>query len=188
MPRLSFSERFSGEPGQGIAPLPPMPRPRPSAAPGLPKFAPIAWPVPGHYDLNERDQDTRQGDGRFGWTRNGGAKFHGDIDITAPEGTPVVAVAPGKIVAVNFSGTYGKQVVIRHDGDYYSHYAHLGATAVKVGAPVRAGEAIGSVGRTGNVQKKAQSHLHFEIRVGSPLPRLYGGKVVDPLDYLRRPR
>jgi len=52
------------------------------------------------------------------------------------------------------------------------------------GDAVSAGQKIGTVGRTGNTPKLGDTHLHFEVRIGSPAPVKAGGKVVDPLSKL----
>ncbi len=146
------------------------------------------WPVPGHSDLNEPDPSRGQGGGTFGAPRGHGGGTHTGIDIAAPVGTPVVAADDGVIVAIrpNPSTTYGNQVVIRHANGVYTVYAHLGTVEEMPGNRVIAGQEIGTVGRTGNVPPAADSHLHFEVRLDSPQPRLTGGHVVDPLIYLPR--
>lgn len=61
---------------------------------------------------------------------------------------------------------------MRHDGGYYSQYAHLSAPAVDQGDRIQAGDWIGQSGSTGN---STGPHLHFEIRL-TP----YYGSAVDP--------
>jgi RHS repeat-associated protein len=144
------------------------------------------WPVRGWYDLNIADQP-REGDGAFGSPRNtaSGPSTHSGIDIQAPIGTRVVATADGKVVKViSPSKTYGNQVVIDHGKGLFTQSAHLDSTSVKPGDTVKAGDQIGTVGTTGNTPPKADSHLHFETRIGSSAPRSAGGKVVDPINVL----
>ena len=103
------------------------------------------------------------------------AHYHHGIDLAAPKGTAIHAIASGK---VEFAGRYpdGAEVVrIRHEDGSVSLYAHLSTDLdVKVGDRVSAGQVIGQVGMTGHT---TGPHLHFEISVH--------GKQVDPLPILR---
>jgi len=87
---------------------------------------------------------------------------HDGIDISAPEGTLVKAVYDGKVI---YSGDelkgYGNLIIIKHDNDYATVYAHNKVNYVKEGDKVKKGQVIGEVGRTGNA---TSPHLHFEIR------------------------
>ena len=148
------------------------------------------WPVPGHFKLNDADKPG-EGSGEFEAPRmtNKGPSTHTGIDIEAPVGTPVVAASDGTVVNIqpNPSKTYGNQVVIDHGDDLYTQSAHLDSASVKPGDTVKAGQQIGKVGTTGNTPKSGDSHLHFEVRVKSPLPRSQGGTAVDPLKVLPPP-
>lgn len=145
------------------------------------------WPVPGHTDLNDRDQTRGQGGGGFGDARTGN-RTHEGIDITAPEGSEVVAAGPGTVVDIqpNPSTSYGNQVVIDHgtnaEGQHiYSQSAHLETVTVSPGDTVTAGQQIGTVGRTGNTPANADAHLHFEVRVDGSGPT---ADVADPIPRL----
>jgi RHS repeat-associated protein len=144
-------------------------------------------PVRGHTALNQADRPG-EGRGEFGAPRATarGPSTHSGIDIEAPSGTPVVSVADGVVVDIrpNPSTTYGNQVVVKHADGSYTQYAHLQDITVTPGNPVNSGEQIGTVGRTGNTPRQGDSHLHLERRIGSSLPRISGGTVVDPLPYL----
>jgi len=102
------------------------------------------------------------------------AHFHHGIDLAAPQGTAVHAIAAG---SVEFAGRYpdGAEVVrIRHHDGSVSLYAHLATDLdVRVGDRINAGETIGRVGMTGHT---TGPHLHFEIAVD--------GKRIDPLPVL----
>lgn len=106
------------------------------------------------------------------------AHFHDGIDFAAPLGRTVRAAADGR---VTFAGTYpdGAVVVrILHGGGSETEYGHLKAgLALSVGDHVRAGDAIGRVGLTGNT---TGPHLHFELRDG--------GRPIDPQPWLRAGR
>ncbi|HZQ60806.1 MAG TPA: peptidoglycan DD-metalloendopeptidase family protein, partial [Casimicrobiaceae bacterium] len=95
------------------------------------------------------------------------------IDIAGKAGQPVLASAPGKVV---YAGTglrgYGKLIIIKHNNNYLSAYAHNKEILVKEGQQVQRGQKIAEMGSTDADQVK----LHFEIR------RL--GKPMDPLKYL----
>ncbi len=118
----------------------------------------LTYPVPnlGNYQL----------DG----TENSGS--HTGIDIKAPIGTPVHAIANGVVYKVQNQPTgFGKHVVLAHVGipdpdnasqktTLFSGYAHLSETLVREGAKVEKGEIIGKVGDTGMA---TSPHLHFQI-------------------------
>ena len=154
-------------------------------------MAPVqrAWPVPGHRSLNAADKP-REGRGEFGSPRStsSGTSTHSGIDIEAPSGSRVVAMQDGDVIAVspNPSSTYGTQVVLDHGGGVYSQYAHLDSAVVAPGSKVNGGQTIGTVGRTGNTPVQGDSHLHLEVRLGSSAPRVAGGTVDDPLNYVER--
>ncbi len=95
------------------------------------------------------------------------------IDIQAPAGRPVMAVADGAVRVVDWYRSYGKMVMVDHGGGMYSLYCHLGEIFVKEGEPVTRGQAIASVGSTGSLDGPV---LHFEIREGM--------KAVDPIKWL----
>ncbi|WP_018086931.1 M23 family metallopeptidase [Desulfurispora thermophila] len=124
------------------------------------------WPVPGHTQITSY----------FGWRVHpitGERKFHEGIDIAAPEGAPVAAVAGGMATVNPDAGGYGMLVTIT-DGVHEYRYAHLSGFTVQSGQVVKAGEQIGLVGSTG---ASTGPHLHFEVRVN--------GQPVDPLPLLR---
>ena len=85
---------------------------------------------------------------------------HRAVDFAAPVGTPVRAVANGVVTFAGRKGQYGRQVGIRHDRPYASSYSHLHriARGVRLGTPVRKGQVIGYVGRSGIT---TGPHLHF---------------------------
>jgi murein DD-endopeptidase MepM/ murein hydrolase activator NlpD len=105
--------------------------------------------------------------------------YHTGVDFSAPQGTPVKAVAAGKVVASDSSGSFGINVKIKHADGTYSFYAHLSAKTVFPGATVAAGRMIGNVGSTGN---STGPHLHLEIRTS---PTFGAGNFLDPLKWLR---
>ncbi len=94
---------------------------------------------------------------------------HVGIDIFAEIGTPVMAVAPGKVIAVSGDPLSGKRIVINHGKDsagesYSSRYFHLDSQLVETGTRVERGQIIGRVGATGLLAP--YPHLHFELHRG----------------------
>jgi len=84
------------------------------------------------------------------------------IDIQAPEGTGVRAVASGRVAFVdeNLRG-FGKTIIVEHPEALSTVYTHLASIAVTLGQTVRQGQVIGAVGSTG---RAAAPVLHFEVR------------------------
>lgn len=93
--------------------------------------------------------------------RGEGRRFHAGLDLRAPEGTPVYAVAAGRVTRSDSGGGYGHHVVIDHGAGLESLYAHHARNLVGAGDPVRRGQVIALVGNTGNA---TGDHLHFELR------------------------
>ncbi|MCO7226371.1 peptidoglycan DD-metalloendopeptidase family protein [Pleionea sp. CnH1-48] len=95
------------------------------------------------------------------------------LDISGKDGEPVRAAAPGRVV---YSGGalkgYGNLIIVKHNEDFLSAYAHNSKIHVKENELVKAGQVIADIGRSGTDQSK----LHFEIR--------FRGKPVNPLTYL----
>jgi len=110
--------------------------------------------------------------------------WHHGVDIFAPLGSPVVAVADGALFSVGWNTVGGQRLWLRDREGNYFYYAHLSAfSAVAVdGARVRAGTVIGFVGNTGDAEGTPY-HLHFEIHPVSLLSLGYDG-AVDPFPYV----
>ncbi len=130
------------------------------AAGGIVEPEYLQWPVPGH----------RLGRG-FG--SDGGR--HLAVDVTAPTGTPALAMAPG---LVGYAGSeikgYGNTVLVVHPGGWVTLYAHLDRFKVVPGQRVETSEPIGLIGNTGISRG---SHLHFAL--------LVRGVAVDPMKHMR---
>jgi murein DD-endopeptidase MepM/ murein hydrolase activator NlpD len=105
----------------------------------------------------------------FGWRWG---RMHEGIDISAPTGTSVRAVASGTVIYAGWMGGYGQIVVIDHGNGLATAYAHLSSIWIS-GGPVSQGQGVGAVGCTGSC---TGPHLHFEVRVN--------GSAVDPMGYL----
>ena len=120
-------------------------------------------------------------------SRSGGARVHNAIDIMAPHGTPVVAAAPGRVEKLfDSKGGGGITAYVRSpDGQWMFYYAHLQAYApgLKEGQAVKQGDAIGTVGSTGNANP-AGPHLHFAVNKMAPGEKWYDGTPVNPYPLL----
>ena len=92
---------------------------------------------------------------------------HLGIDIGAKKGTPIHAVADGKVVFAGWMRGYGRVTKISHGGGYVSLYAHQSRQLVRAGQIVKAGQTIGRVGSTGI---STGPHLHLGIyKKGRPI-------------------
>ena len=112
-----------------------------------------------------------------------GLPGHEGIDLRAPAGSAIYAVAAGTVRAVhaNLAHAYGLHVRIDHADGYQTIYAHLTRSMVAAGDLVRAGQQIGVAGSTGN---STGAHLHLTLKcAGSQTPG-YPAGVIDPWPYL----
>ena len=87
--------------------------------------------------------------------------FHHGIDLAVPAGTPIRAVAAGRVSFSGWDGGYGNLVEVDHGAGWTTRYAHAQTRRVEVGQRVQAGDTLASVGTTG---LSTGPHLHFEIR------------------------
>lgn len=128
----------------------------------------------------------KRSDSKFGWPVDGdilssyGPKkggLHNDgINIRAPKGAPVRAAENGLVVyADNQLKGYGNLVLVRHEGQWMTAYAHMDKFMAKKGDVIKRGQTIGTVGSTGSVDSP---QLHFEVRRGT--------KAINPKLYLAR--
>ncbi|MDA0710840.1 MAG: peptidoglycan DD-metalloendopeptidase family protein, partial [bacterium] len=127
----------------------------------------LKWPVSGKVVTEfgrYQDPDLKT------WT------FHRGMNIAAPEGTNVLAIAPGEVVMVDWFPGYGRFVLLRHAEPFFSLYGHLDSDLVGVGDILPSGTAVGTVGSTGRLDGVSQ--LHFEIMQDEdPLdPKIWLGK------------
>ena len=105
-------------------------------------------------------------------------RLHGGMDYAVPCGTPVGAMAAGRVIATTYNQAAGNKLLISHgmhNGQLLtSSYHHLQGFALSVGANVAQGQTIGYVGTTGT---STGCHLHFETHLdGQKLdPRRFVG-------------
>ena len=97
------------------------------------------------------------------------------VEIEAPAGTPVQAIAPGRVLFAGWFRGYGQMVIVDHGGGDLSVSGYLEEVHVAAGDSVAAGQPIGSVGETGSASGPG---LYFEIR--------HDGKAVDPALWLAK--
>jgi murein DD-endopeptidase MepM/ murein hydrolase activator NlpD len=178
--RLARSSRSTGKLAVRVltAPKPkpePTPDPTPTPTPTTPTVS-GRFPVQGPYSFGGEDA-------RFGAKRDG--HIHQGQDVTAAEGTPLVAPRAGTVeVRAYQSGGAGHYLVIRGDGEsrwYVFMHLKSGSPLVSEGDHVAAGQPIAQVGNTGY---SSGPHLHFEIWVGGWWTK--GSAPVDPLPDLQR--
>jgi lipoprotein NlpD len=165
--RLPYSEQNLALLRQGDASASP-PRPEPVVARPAEAIKPAAAAEPKDPDAIE-----------FIWPAKGrliagfSEPSNKGLDISGTAGDPVHAAAPGRVM---YTGTgirgYGKLIVIKHDNNFNSVYAHNREILVKEGQTVQRGQRIAELGDTDADSPK----LHFEIRKS--------GKPVDPMKYL----
>ncbi len=110
---------------------------------------------------------------RYGSSSRLRVSTHTGLDIAAPYGTAIKAVADGTVTCATYSGSYGNLVKINHGNGVETWYAHTSKMYVKPGQKVTGGQTIAAVGSTGN---STGNHLHLEIRIN--------GKHVNPQKYL----
>ena len=103
---------------------------------------------------------------------------HEAVDIAAPKGTDVLAMADGTVIEAGWQedSVKGNVVVVKVNDEISYTYAHLEEVKVNVGDTVKAGDVVASVGSTG---ASTGPHLHLELTIG--------GENVNPLDYIEIP-
>ncbi|HHT64116.1 MAG: murein hydrolase activator EnvC family protein [Bacillota bacterium] len=127
----------------------------------------FSWPTPGYTSITSE----------YGYRIHPILKtkrMHTGIDIGAPAGTSIKAVADGTVIFAGWLGAYGNATVIDHGGGISSMYAHQSSILVKENQDVKKGDVIGKVGSTG---WSTGPHLHFEVRKD--------GDPINPWNYLK---
>lgn len=100
--------------------------------------------------------------------------FNHGIEIAAPEGKDIVAVAEGAALYADWFKGYGRLIILDHGGGYFTLYAHASEILVRPGESVSRGQVIGKIGDTGSLEGP---QLYFELR--------HKGKPQDPLAWLQ---
>ncbi len=134
---------------------------------GVVSQMPLARPMSGEHDFTSN----------FGYRTDPftrGLAMHTGVDFRAEPGSPILATAPGKVVAAEYNGGYGNMVEVEHANGLSTRYAHMSAISVSVGQTVKAGSVLGKVGSTG---RSTGPHLHYETRINE--------EPVDPARFLK---
>ena len=115
----------------------------------------LGWPVKGHILIGFGQQKDK----------NLGTYYESNgLEIATPPGSPVYAVAAGKVVFADYFKGYGNLFILSHPGGYHTLYAQIDKMAKKLGDQVSAGELLGKSGLAG------RDSIYFEIRAkGSPV-------------------
>lgn len=99
----------------------------------------------------------------------GYTRMHKGLDFRAGYGTPILAVADGRVAGAGWAGGYGQRVQLAHSGGLVSTYSHMSRIAARPGSTVRQGQVIGYVGSSGLA---TGPHLHYELH--------RNGKAINP--------
>ncbi len=105
-------------------------------------------------------------------------RVHLGVDIVTDEGASVFSAADGTVAKVWKDDMMGYSIAIKHSGDCYTFYQNLSDTipeSITVGATVRTGQLIGTIGDSAMAEVAEEPHLHFEMTVAD--------LSVDPLEY-----
>lgn len=110
----------------------------------------------------------------WGDSRDGGRRKHKGIDIFAPKGTAIVAVADGIVSYIGEQPKGGLCLWLTTEDGTAFYYAHLDrwAAGLYEGMEVRSGDLLGYVGNTGNA-KYTPSHLHFAVNENDEMVNPY---------------
>ena len=127
---------------------------------GFPYCAPVAGTVSSGFGYREHPTE-------------GEERFHYGLDLAADTGTAIACFADGTVNAVGESSSYGKYLIVSHQGGYDTLYAHCSRIEVSSGTEVEQGQTIARVGDTGMA---TGPHLHFELH--------RGGVYLNPVYYV----
>ena len=155
------------DPAPEVTPAPAEPTPAPTPAPSSPVTGSLIWPVPSSNLVTSR----------YGWRVHpitGTERFHSGIDINGygNAGGSIYASDGGTVVRARYSDSYGYYVMINHDGNMQTLYAHMSSLNVYEGQTVNQGDVIGFLGETGWA---TGVHCHFEVYIN--------GSTTDPENY-----
>jgi murein DD-endopeptidase MepM/ murein hydrolase activator NlpD len=155
-------------------------RPAPQELPALAEATPAAAPT-GKLLIPVEGIKLAQLSDNYDQPR-GKERHHEALDIMAPKGTKVIAVADGKVVKL-FNSKPGGLTVYQFDPTekYSYYYAHLDryADGVKEGTVLKRGDLVGYVGVTGNANKDGP-HLHFAVFELTPKKEWWKGTPINP--------
>ncbi len=145
-----------------------------------------AWPTRGYTNVTSK----------FGYRKvpvTGASSYHGGIDIGAPQGSNICAIADGIVSYVGWYGANGYSIIVSHENGLTSTYGHLSDTfIVSVGDIIKKGQIIAQVGpkyiteksyttyidETGKFTNGATTGPHLHLAISK------NGKRIDPLTIL----
>ena len=130
----------------------------------------LAWPVP---DLTEVTSP-------FGMRNHPilrGERLHTGIDLSVPEGTPIIAAGPGVVIRAGETRVNGRFLIIDHGHGVTTAYLHNSKVLVSEGQHVTAGTFVSISGNTG---RSTGPHLHYQLE--------FSQQPVDPLFFRASPR
>ncbi len=183
-PREAIAKPPAERPADASAPAPPSGQ-ADAPTPDLSTPAPSTGQTPAGLRIPVQGVPVRALANTYDDARDEGRR-HDAIDIMAPRGTPVVAVADGTVEKL-FDSDRGGLTVYQFEpsGRYAYYYAHLDryATGLQEGQSLRQGEVIGYVGSTGNAAEDAP-HLHFAIFRLGPERHWWEGDPINPYPLL----
>ncbi|MEP6927915.1 MAG: M23 family metallopeptidase [Ginsengibacter sp.] len=114
---------------------------------------------------------------RFGSRENpfdgSGIETHKGLDIRAPFGAPVKAMAKGEVEFAGLRGGFGNCIMVKHGNGFETLYGHLSKILVNVGQQITIGQQIGNIGSTG---RSTGPHLHYEVH--------HNGQKINPESFL----
>lgn len=123
--------------------------------------------------------------GNTSFVRRNGRSWHNGVDFGAPLGTPLLAAESGRVIATgdqdNYKtngkrlcnkGAYGKFIMVKHENNLTTMYAHLSSIKAKIGDQVARGDIIGYSGNTG---RSTGPHLHFVVYSSQTIPKASPG-------------
>ena len=124
-----------------------------------------------YYGLNKDNENISS---TFGEVRSN--SVHKGIDIAKDLGEDVSAALEGEVIYAGYNnGGYGNLIILQHNNNMKTYYAHLSNIYVSVGEIVKKNDLIGAIGSTGN---STGPHLHFELRVDN--------NPVNPIKYIQQ--
>ena len=106
---------------------------------------------------------------------HGEKRWHAGVDFAGRQGAEVIAVASGVVTWSGDRSGYGQMVEINHSDGFVTRYAHNEKNVAKLGAVVKKGELIATMGSSG---RSTGPHVHFEV--------YKNGRTVDPASYIKR--
>jgi murein DD-endopeptidase MepM/ murein hydrolase activator NlpD len=106
---------------------------------------------------------------------HGDQRWHAGVDFAGRQGADVIAVASGVVTWSGERSGYGMMVELNHSDGFVTRYAHNEKNVAELGAIVKKGEIIATMGSSG---RSTGPHVHFEV--------FKNGRTVDPASYIRR--